>query len=194
MTFFVCFGVLLGFLGSKVSTGLDDFILSSSSEEPEELSNTVEPNKENPNWTTVTKKDSKGRIVEVGHYPSNRVPPENSQGSASNPIPVDDSEDSEGSEGSASNPVVISDSEDSASEKEEGAKKNKKNSSAQATSEDENNKGGGSEPSGPSESPNEPDVGNTESGGNNASKIIGKLSVILGSIIAGLSDFFDNIP
>lgn len=37
------------------------------------------------------------------------------------------------------------------------------------------------------------DGGNTESGGNNASKIIGKLLVIIGSILEGLSSFFDNI-
>ena len=51
----------------------------------------------------------------------------------------------------------------------------------------------GSSTSGTYSSINEPNTGNSESGGNNASKITGKLWISLGSLIAGFSDFFDNI-
>ena len=50
-----------------------------------------------------------------------------------------------------------------------------------------------SAPSGSTSDSNVPDTGNSESGGNNSSKTIGKFLAILGSIVAGLSDFLDNI-
>lgn len=201
LTFSLCFSLLLGFLSSKVNTGFDDPFVSYSSEEPEGITITVEPH--SPGWSKIIKKNSNGDIVEETYCPDDRVPAYISQGSSSsNPIPVEDSDSSasspkpvEDSKGSVSDPISVEDSDDSASdsEKKEEAPKPKNSSS---NNDDENGKGGGLNPSdiGSSSNPKGPDVGNSESSGNNASKVIGKLAVILGSMIAGLSDFFDNLP
>lgn len=73
------------------------------------------------------------------------------------------------------------------------------NPSKRRKSSNDDDSSGSSGPSAPSASSgitpdsNAPGAGDSESGRNNLSITIGKLSAILGSIIAGLSDFFDNI-
>lgn len=201
------------FLNSKLCIIFPNIIINSSSEEPEEpkeegISITVEPAPNTPGWSKVIRKDSNGVIVEEGYIPNHRVPDYISRGSATNPISVDDSDSSvsspvqdiedssnpvEDTQGSASNPIPVEDSEDSASNSENEEAKKSKNSSLN----DGNSKGGGgglnTSDKDLSSSSNEPNVGNQESNGNNASIIIKKLLAILGSIIGGLSDFFDNI-
>ena len=134
--------------------------------------------------------------MEEGYIPNHRVPDYISRGSATNPISVDDSDSSVSSPvqdiEDSSNPVEDTQGSASNSENEEEAKK-----SQNSSSNDGNSKGGGgglnTSDKDISSSSNEPDVGNQESNSNNASIIIGKLSTIFGSIIGGLSDFFDNI-
>jgi len=196
----LCFSLLLGFL-SKVSIGSDNQIINCSSEQPDG-SFTVEPHPDHPGWSRVTKKNSNGDIVEVAHVPNDRVPAYVSQGSKSNPISVDDSDSSASSpipvgEGSASNPIPVENSEDSASdlEKEEGAKKQKNSSSN-----DDNGKGGGSNPSsGPSEGPSAPTgssapSGSYEGAGSSVGGSNNRTKEVLGSLLGLLGGFLENIP
>jgi hypothetical protein len=76
--------------------------------------------------------------------------------------------------------------------RKESATEDTNPSKRKKSSNNDDDSSGPSAPFGTSSSSNEPDVGNPESGGNNTSKMTEKLLVILGSIIAGLSDFFDN--